>query len=204
MASRGTSPEVSTGVKQAGIKLIVYKETKLGDLRKFQARSNDSDTGGGARDLRFRPDSSFGPVFRRLFPRTEQRKTTRHGQRVDIDVFVGRVNWMQGDKRTSREAEYWPETPSRPQEGRWSRVYEFWPFQQTIREDEGHIVTLLVQDDNDDVWLYICTEDELRDESWNQAVIDIIFDCIGSKRRESQSAAGYIDFARGRRFCNAS
>ena len=32
---------------------ILYREITEGDLRKVLAKSNDSDTGGGARDLRF-------------------------------------------------------------------------------------------------------------------------------------------------------
>ena len=41
------------------VKLVVYKKIVDGDLRKFSATSNDTQTGGGARDLRFSPAAEF-------------------------------------------------------------------------------------------------------------------------------------------------
>lgn len=214
--------EVSTGVRQAGIKLIVYRETKPGDLRKFRATANDASSGGGARDLRYRPEGrlsheppGFWPVFERLFTGRETRTTSRlkpglprakgNYERVINDVLVGPVKWVEGDSVRSRQAVIWPKTDAKARnELRWATVYQFWPFQQSIPENEGHIITLLVQDNNDDVWLRVETEKELRSGRWNRSVVDLIFACIDAKTEEDHAAAGYIDFVRGKRFCNAS
>lgn len=54
---------------------ILFHEMRVADIRKINASSNDSDTGGGARDLRFSLD--FAPCLDRLFPKevTYERKT---------------------------------------------------------------------------------------------------------------------------------
>lgn len=45
---------------------ILFHEIADGDVRKFNAESNDADTGGGARDLRF--SLRFEAVLDRFFP----------------------------------------------------------------------------------------------------------------------------------------
>lgn len=184
-----------SGPAQAGIKIIVYKEIKPGDLRKFRAVSNDAPTGGGARDLRFRPHERFDPIFVRLLPGVQ----TARGK----SVRVGTIKWHDGGRVVSHDAEYWPPTNARPGEGRWARVHTFAPFRQEMPEDEGRLVILLIQDSNDDVWLRIETETELKSPTWNQAVVGTIFGCIDSQSHEGRSAQGYIDFVRGKRFCHA-
>lgn len=47
---------------------ILFHEIADGDVRKFNAESNDADTGGGARDLRF--SLRFEAVLDRLGVRT--------------------------------------------------------------------------------------------------------------------------------------
>lgn len=44
---------------------VIFQVIEDGDRRKFEAVSNDADTGGGARDLRFRPANRFLPVLGR-------------------------------------------------------------------------------------------------------------------------------------------
>ena len=184
-----------SGPRQAGIKVIVYKEIKPGDLRKFQAESNDSPTGGGARDLRFRPHERFDPIFAQLLPTVK----VQRGK----NVRVGPVGWYDDIKPARLEAEYWSPTQARPGEGRWAKVHNFAPFQKELPDGEGRLVILLIQDSNDDVWLRIETESELRSPSWDQKVIRAIFECIDSQTRGNRSAQGYIDFVRGKRFCHA-
>lgn len=183
------------GPAQAGIKIIIYKEIKPGDLRKFRAESNDATTGGGARDLRFRPHERFDPIFERMFPDTvtERRKSVR----------VGTVHWHDGKHQQRREAKYWPPTEARPGEGRWAKVHLFPPFQAEMPDDQGRLVILLIQNSKDEVWLRIETEMELRSPDWDQRVVNAIFECIDSQPREDRSAQGYIDFTRGKRFCHA-
>jgi hypothetical protein len=196
--------EVSyTGGAPGGIKIIAFKEVKPGDLRKFLAQSNDADTGGGARDLRFRPHDKFAPIFARMFPDVEQGTGRRGKQTVQVDFQVGRVHYPVNGKAVSQRAEYWPPTDARPGEGRWAKVYAYAPFKAAIPEDEGRIIVLLVQNTSNEVWLYIRTEQDIRSGGWHQAVVDAIFNCVDAKRDERRSSQGYIDFERSVRYCNA-
>jgi hypothetical protein len=47
---------------------VFFQEVKEGDIRKFNEESNDSDSGGGARDLRLRPESKFWTEMQDFFP----------------------------------------------------------------------------------------------------------------------------------------
>ena len=81
-----------TGTGQ--VQRFVYKELKAGDLRKFEAASADSGTGGGARDQRFSPGGTFAPVFSKIFPSATPRQRTEWGGKKKVsnvhaaDVFV--------------------------------------------------------------------------------------------------------------------
>lgn len=68
---------------------ILYKELVEGDLRKLQAKSNDADTGGGARDFRFGSYKTLLPVIKQMFPQIVKENRKRGGQIVQIDVFKG-------------------------------------------------------------------------------------------------------------------
>lgn len=48
-----------------GVKRFIFKELVEGDFRKFFAQSNDTDSGGGARDLRYKPQKEFYPFLKR-------------------------------------------------------------------------------------------------------------------------------------------
>ncbi|WP_264802920.1 hypothetical protein, partial [Acetobacter fabarum] len=58
---------------------ILYKEIVAGDLRKILAQSNDSDTGGGARDFRFGSFKTLLPVIRQMFPKKVKENRKRDG-----------------------------------------------------------------------------------------------------------------------------
>ena len=51
------------------VRLVIYKRIVEGDLSKFTATSNITQSGGGARDLRFRP-RSFSPLSGECLRRT--------------------------------------------------------------------------------------------------------------------------------------
>ena len=70
--------------------LVVFKQLVEGDLRKFKAESNDADTGGGARDLRFRPYDRFDGAFERLFPVEELVPRRRNNKSTMVKVRKGR------------------------------------------------------------------------------------------------------------------
>src|SRR4029079_6724773 len=60
---------------------VVFREIVPGDLRKVEADAQDAGTGGGARDLRFRPYEKFAPVFSVLLPERVQEMRKRGGER---------------------------------------------------------------------------------------------------------------------------
>ena len=91
-----------------GVKLVVYKRIVEGDLSKFTATSNITQTGGGARDLRFSPAAVFFPVFQRMFEK-------------DFDgVLRGHFSWAN---HTPTDANVHPPTNSRPNEVRIAKIH---------------------------------------------------------------------------------
>lgn len=166
------------------VRLLVWKELEPGDLRKTHAASSDAGTGGGARDLRFRPYAAFGPLFARLFPTVEVLR--------ERPVRVGTVKWFEGEAERSARAEFWPPTDARPTEGRWSKIHTLPPLQADFPEDEGRLVLLLVQDDTGDVWLRVETEAELRRPGWNPDVVGPLLATL-----DAGAGQGWLDFAGG-------
>jgi hypothetical protein len=185
----------------AGVKRVIYKEILKGDRRKFEARSNDAPSGGGARDLRFSYEP-FEPIFKAMFPEmvTEIRK--RQGERSDLTVFKGEFYWMEeGDIRHA--ASYFePPTDVRPTEGRLRQISTYGCFQRVPEESEGRLFILLVQQDDDTVWPEFATERSLRSGEWDSRVADEILRCIAAERNAGVAIAGYMDFTTGRAYCN--
>ena len=186
----------ATVSKPAGVKRIVFKEAVEGDFRKFQAMSNDSDSGGGARDIRFRPHDKFDPIFERLFPN----QTVISGAMVRAGEFFWKGS---GGAEESAEARYWPPTKARPGEGRVATVHKYPPFEVPQPTDKGRVVVLLVQRDDDKVWPEFATEDDLRSGAWSDAVSQPILRSLDANRREDEVARGFIDFETGEEFTDA-
>lgn len=191
------------GAKPAGVKRVVFKQIVEGDFRKFEAQSNDADSGGGARDLRFRPYDEFEKIFRQIFPgvRTEKRK--RDGGKSDVEILVGRLHWSDGGKDASKEATFEPPTDARPNEGRIPVVHTYPPFNVLPPTNEGRMVLLLIQRDDDSVWPAFATEDSLRSGAWQDSVARPILRSLDGKRSANQVARGYIDFASGKEYSDA-
>lgn len=186
---------------QAGdIARIVFREILDGDRRKFIAQSNDSETGGGARDLRFRAWDKMESTLRKLFPqaRTENRK---RGIDTALEVYVGHLHWMQGGKAVSREALLEPPTDARPNESRLTRVHEYGCFSVTEPEEgSGRMVAIFVQKDDGTVWPFVITERSLEHDDWNPAVAEFLLSALNAPRRQRQAAYGFYDFETGKKF----
>ena len=205
------------GAKPADVKRVVFKQIVWGDFRKFEARSNDADTGGGARDLRFRPHAEFAEVFRLLFPATRTEQRRREGENVSVEVLVGRLHWSDGGKDVSKEATFETPTTARAGEGRIPTVYRYPPFNHIIAvwpEDkwekdkwtlkgEGRLVLLLVQRDDGTVWPEFATEKSFNSGVWEDSVARPILRSLNAKRRSTQVARGYIDFASRKEYSDA-
>jgi hypothetical protein len=181
--------------KPAGVKRVVFKEIVEGDFRKFQAESNDADTGGGARDLRFRPYEKFAEVFRKLFPDVRVETRRRDRKPTDVEILVGRLHWLdESGTAVSREALFEPPTDARPGEGRIPVVHTYPPFNRLPSSKEGRMVVLLVQRDDGTVWPEFATERSLKSGAWNENVAKPILRSLAANRPGNQVARGYIDF----------
>lgn len=190
-------------VGPAGVKRVVFKELAEGDYRKFEAQSNDAETGGGARDLRFRPYDEFQVVFRALFPGVRKVRRRRNGQQSEIEIFVGRLHWSVGGISSSDEAVFEPPTDARPHEGRIPVVHRYKPLQDLPPQGSKKVVLLLIQRSDDTVWLELVPEDSLRSGDWEDRVAGPILDSLDAKRPANQVARGFVDLVARRNYSDA-
>jgi hypothetical protein len=179
---------------------IVFREILDGDRLKFIAQANQSQSGGGARDLRFRSWDVMEVPLRFLFPvsRTVSRK---RGAASQLDVFVGQFNWKKGGKDFSKEAVLEPPTDARANEGRITRVHEYDCF--TISQPaagSGRLMVIFVQKNDETVWPFVITERSLEHDKWHASVKDFLLSALNGNRRSGNAAYGYIDFKSGKKF----
>lgn len=185
---------------------ILYKELVEGDLRKLQATANDSDSGGGARDFRFRSFDTLLPVIKKMFPQTVQEKRKRNGQAVQIDIFKGRFSWYDVNQNVvSKEAYMEPPTSARPGEGRIARIHEYPCFDASkVKIGVGNrVLLLLIQRNDGSLWPYYAEEKSLRTQGdWHPVVAKELLDCLDAERPVNQAVLGFRDFTNAGRFCN--
>lgn len=177
---------MSHAANKLDVKLVVYKRIVEGDLSKFTATSNITQTGGGARDLRFSPASEFFPVFRRMFT-------------PGVDgVLRGQFSWAN---HAPTEAEIHPPTNSRPNEVRIGRIHECFP-QAVIPTDSMDCVLLIVLDDAGRVSPYFTSLRSLKNDNWHPDIKDPIIEGLTAKRNVNITAMGYVDIENGRNYTN--
>lgn len=185
---------------------ILYKELVEGDLRKLQAKSNDADTGGGARDFRFGSYKTLLPVIKQMFPQIVKENRKRGGQIVQIDVFKGAFYWHDAKGvAQSKDAFFEPPTDVRPSEGRISRVHEYPCFDASnVKIGVGNrVLLLLIQLDDGSVWPYYAEERSLRTpHAWHAVVAKELLNCMDAERPVNQAVIGYRDFVNPDRYCN--
>ncbi len=192
---------------QAGkVVRILYKELVEGDLRKLQAKSNDAETGGGARDFRFGSYKTLLPVIRLMFPETVREPRKRGGQIVMIDLFKGMFSWLdaQGTKH-SKDGFFEPPTDARPSEGRISRVHEYGCFDASRVKigTSNRVLLLLIQLEDASLWPYYAEEKSLRTpNAWHPDVAKELLNCLDASRPAGQAVIGYRDFTNLNRYCN--
>lgn len=185
---------------------ILYKELVEGDLRKLQAKANDSDSGGGARDFRFRSFDTLLPIIKQMFPQTVQEKRRRNKQTVLIDIFKGHFFWFDAKQNVvSKEACMEPPTSARPGEGRIARIHEYPCFDASkVNIGAGNrVLLLLIQLNDGSVWPYYAEESSLRTPGdWHPVVAKELLDCLDAERPASQAVLGFRDFTNAGRYCN--
>lgn len=180
--------------------LFVYKEIVSGDLRKLIAESNDSKTGGGARDLRL-PWKGFRPIMRQIF--TED-GIGRGGRRIGVvDVTYLDAN---GDPHRT-QLEYWPPTASRPTEDRISKVHASPALGgQLPQTGKGRVFLILSKFDDGTVRCDYAYEDDLKKKGlWANEVSGAILSCMASAavRNGTRTVQGYYKFTAGTGYCHA-
>lgn len=185
---------------------ILYKELLEGDLRKIQARSNDAETGGGARDFRFRSFDTLLPVIQKMFPQTVKENRVRNKKPVMIDVYQGRFFWYDAkDNVVSKEVYLEPPTSARPGEGRIARIHEYPCFDASkVRIGVGNrVLLLLIQLEDGTVWPYYAQERSLRTVGeWHPDVARVLLECMDAARPANQAVLGFKDFTNDKEFCN--
>lgn len=180
--------------------LFIYKEIAEGDLRKLVADSNDSKTGGGARDLRL-PARTFRGVMDRIFTKDA---IGRGGQQIR----VADVTYLdKNDVLQHTELEYWPPTKARPREDRISRIHASPALGgQLPSSNKGRVFIVFTKFDNGTVRCDYAYEKDLKTKGvWANEVSNQILNCMASAagRNDSRSVQGYYDFAEGTGFCHA-
>lgn len=153
------------------IERVLLQEIASGDRRKFVAKANDTDSGGGARDLRFRPETEFLPFFERMFPNRSYRVRKENGVTSQIEVLDGIVTWTEPTGDKSAKMEIWPATKARPNECRIARISEF-GLDGMIQTDPkgGRSVFMMFQQANGDIRLHFTTETSLRTHNWDPKI----------------------------------
>lgn len=173
-----------TANNPSNIKRVIFKEIVDGDLRKFQAQSNDSPTGGGARDLRFSPYAQFREVFSLMLPHHTP------------ESFNGTFTWYDANRtlQTGRAIFMFP-TNARPNEGRITNVDKYLPM-CPYSIDEGPIFLIIVQDITDTNYVSFATHSQLISD-WHPIISNFIINLYRTKRPDSITVSGYLDFERG-------
>lgn len=196
-SGKPAAPKAATSVVR-----LVVREIVPGDRRKFTATSNDVDTGGGARDLRFRPEEKFRPVFARMFPSTKLVRAKRDGVETRIQINVGEVRWRDASDpgrppvERSGEAEIWPPTTARPREMRLIRVHRY-GFTSLLPpvQGEGKSVMMLIQEAQGVVRVRFTTERSIREGNWHRLIKPFLLRWL-----ESNSRSGFLDLESGEEF----
>jgi hypothetical protein len=172
------------------LKRFVYKEVLPGDLRKAEADSNDADSGGGARDLRFRPwNGHFEDVVAAMAKRVDQTKGRDR-------YYVELVSIRNHGGRAVDEVTFWPPTNARPDEGRLANVDRVPAFAvaEMPPASDGRAMYFIWEDD-DAVYGTLITEKSLRSGAWHSAVAEPI---LKDLQLAEKTVRGYVDLETGR------
>lgn len=174
-------------------------------MRKLLAESNDSATGGGARDLRF-PVRAFDPVLRLMF---DQDQIAPRGQAIRVGDFL----YLDRDEKLqTTQLEYWPPTESRSAESRIARIHASPALGgQLPVTDKGTVFVLLTRFTDGTVRCDYAYENELRDpNAWAREISSRVLGCLASARLKNATrtvgmvpAQGYYDFNNATGYCHA-
>jgi hypothetical protein len=191
-----------------GVARILYKEIVAGDLRKIEALSNDSPTGGGARDFRFGSFSKISKAVLNMFPERVVEKRKRSGTVVDLEILKGTFYWSKPitGEEISKSSYFEPPTDARPSEGRITRVNDYPCFDKSLipeLNERTRVLLLFVQNMDNKVWPYFVSDFDLQQKGkWHPIVADELLGCMHAERPEGKAVIGYKDFILEEQYCN--
>lgn len=170
----------------SGFDVVVYMEVSVADRRKFDAKSADAKTGGGARDLRF-PWVPFEGPMDRIF--SEPSATAKKA-----GVRVAKVTYRRDGVHKVTDLEYWPPTIARPSEGRIARVDKCPELgERKPRKDKGRVFVLLIKTADGLVRCTYAYEDDLRRvDEWPEEIRLPILNCIETSAGQRTAVRGFV------------
>lgn len=169
------------------VNIVIYKRIVAGDLSKFTATSNVTQSGGGARDLRFSPAEKFLPIFQRMFTACDETGKLR-----------GFFSWADHE---NTEVFIHPPTSSRPNEVRIGCIHECFPA-NVIPDSAVDCILLIVLDNNGRIYPYFTSQQSLQHDNWHPAIKNPILEGLNARRSAKITAMGYIDVANERSYTN--
>jgi hypothetical protein len=190
------------------VKRFVFKELKSGDLRKFNATSADSKSGGGARDQRFSPYGKFDAVFHAMFKGTPEHRNRKKkdGTTEQLTIYVSPIAVHADDTHRSNPAKevqhesqpylvqtlrYWPPTEVRANEGRLGEVSK---LDLAPPSDKGRVFLLIFEDDTAlTPRVAFVTEHDVKAKSWEKSINDF-FEKLLETPATTNAVMGYKDF----------
>lgn len=184
-----------------GVSRIVFKQLLDGDWKKFEAKSNIAQSGGGARDIRFGNWPSMRRALGELFPGRTSLLRKRGGVRQMVELYVGSLCWLEDGNFVTKEALLESPTDARGTEARLARVPDYNCFKFAIPEEgAGRLIALLIQREDGSVWPRVVTERSLEHDDWDSRVSDFLLSALNAKRAKHNAAYGFIDFITGETF----
>jgi hypothetical protein len=176
-----------------GLKRFVFKQATLDDLEKLHLASHKPDdpaeaSGGGARDVRFRPWKNFEPVFRRMF------EPANKGDRVR---FSGRL-YVPGTHEWD-EVLVWSPTGARGDEGWVAQSYKLRAFNTNVpASPDPPVFFLFAQDGDGKVWGgYLKYEDlQVHPPKWHTSVSEPVLQAVAAARKGA-TVRGFVDLELG-------
>jgi len=171
------------------VRRLAFKEVVEGDLLKFLAKSASSGTGGGARDLRFRPFKNFDGVFGRILTGRESPMRRRNGVPTPVPIYTSKVTVLDGMGGSAvKDLIFEPPTTARAGEGRLTQVSKLGLNPPT---DAGRLLFLLFQTGADTPFIAFATSKQIDGKEWHPLVNDFLAEALANV---TKSARGYIDF----------
>ena len=185
--------------------LLVYKEILPGDMRKLLGQSNDTPSGGGARDLRL-PWRAFRQVMHEIFTETVALNDGKQIRTAQISYTT--ANGVP----TTTTLEYWPATESRPAEDRVSKVHDSPARADRLpSQEKGRVFVLFIRWSDGKATCHYAYEDDLRKTTrWAAEVRNVILGCLADtdmkniNRSIPLATIGFYNFRDGTGYCHAN